>query len=30
VTLKPGLEVTRSHRNRHGSIRHLQLSLNVT
>jgi len=29
VTLKPGLGVTQGHRNRHGSIRHLWLLINV-
>jgi len=30
VTLKSGLRVTQGHRNRHGSIRHLWLLINVT
>jgi len=29
VTLKPGLGVTQGHRNRHGSIRHIWLPINV-
>jgi len=29
VTFKPGLQVTQSQRNRHGSIRHLWFPINV-
>jgi len=30
MTLKSGSKVTQGHQNRHGSIRHLRLPINVT